>query len=372
MTEKMKNGVIKRGDIFYICYRVGGKKKWEPCKGMTITEARELLLKRKYDIKRGRLTGKTATFEKIANEWLDIQLQGNIRHTTIEAYKNTVRHLIEHFGDTNITSLKVPEIRAYITFKLETLTARSVVQHYRILSAILQEACNTEYIHKNYCDQVKAPSFTNKKIKLLTNDQIEQLMAHADPQTRLIIMAAFRTGLRAGELCALRWSDIDLDRGILSVRQTYSHGRFGEPKTESGRREVEMDFDLTGELKIWKEQSVKNAHNLIFTANNGEPINWQNWTTRHWYKLLDRLELPRTKFHSLRHLYGSSLIANNVPISIVSKIMGHSKISITHDIYTHEMPDARDGFRDTLQGIFGAGGSKSGSKTLKVVGSNNR
>ncbi len=183
-------------------------------------------------------------------------------------------------------------------------------------------------------------------------------------------MVAHQTGLRAGEIAGLRWQDVDINKGILSVHQTYTHRRFGTPKSGMSR-DVEMDYDLAGELKIWKRRAIKNECGLVFT-NKGKPIDWPSWLSSHWYKLLKRLELPKVKFHGLRHLYGSSLIANNVPISVVSKIMGHSKISTTFEHYTHEMPNSRDGFRDTLQGIFGNEISKSVSKTLRVVGSDNR
>ncbi len=120
-------------------------------------------------------------------------------------------------------------------------------------------------------------------------------------------------------------------------------------------------------------RGLKPTAREIGVHNDGEFIEWTNFLHTHWNKLIKKLELPKAKFHSLRHLFGSTLIDRGVPVPVVSKLMGHANTAITNKIYAHALESTMKGIHDTLDNIFGESAgenlSKNLSKKLKIVSS---
>lgn len=165
----------------------------------------------------------------------------------------------------------------------------------------------------------------------------------------------FGTGLRRGEILAARWSDVDLDTGVLHVRQALSrvrnrgngtrktHLEFHEPKTDSSRRTIPIPSDIIEELRHHKSRQAQERlllgqayqdHGLVFCEPDGRPIDPRTFTRR-FDALLKQAGLPHFNFHSARHAYATIALELGESAKVVQSNLGHSKISTTLDTYSH-------------------------------------
>ncbi len=170
-----------------------------------------------------------------------------------------------------------------------------------------------------------------------------------------LYVLAITTGLRRGELLGLRWDDADLDRGTLRVGRALVRegGRhvLGETKTRRGRRRVNLTSRTVAALKAHRKSQLEKRvrlaglyedHGLIFTSENGTPLNPGNLVKRSFKPLLKRAGLPEIRFHDLRHTCATLLLGRGVHPKIVQELLGHATIAMTLDTYSHYLPSMGD------------------------------
>jgi integrase len=185
---------------------------------------------------------------------------------------------------------------------------------------------------------------------LQTEDAIGQ--AARGDRLEAIYVLALNTGMRGGELLALKWDDVDLERSLVRVRCTLTRSDkgfvFGSPKTKKSRRTIRLTAGavqaLRGHLSRQLEEmeqtgSLYEPGRLIFATEMGTFINPSNLRNRSFKRLLRRAGLRPIRFHDLRHTCATLLLCKNVNPKVVSEMLGHSSISITLDIYSHLLPD---------------------------------
>ncbi len=190
-------------------------------------------------------------------------------------------------------------------------------------------------------------------MQTLDVDQARQLLdAVRGDRFEALYVLALTTGLRQGELLALRWRDVDLGDGSLRVVGTlYRLGKgsltIGPPKTAGSRRQVTLPSLAVDALGRHKDnQSAQRLlcgdawedHGLVFTNEVGRPMDATNLRRRYFQPLLERAGLPRIRFHDLRHTAATLLLSQDVHPKIVSERLGHSRVGITLDLYSHVTP----------------------------------
>lgn len=162
---------------------------------------------------------------------------------------------------------------------------------------------------------------------------------------------AATTGMRRGEVLGLRWQDVDLDHGRVSVSQTLVvvsgyDVQYSEPKTAKGRRSIALDENTREALKEWRErQSVERAlwgdaytdADLVFARENGTPLHPDLFSDAFWRHVAEA-KLPRIRFHDLRHTHATLALAAGVHPKVVSERLGHASVVITLDTYSHAIP----------------------------------
>jgi integrase len=171
---------------------------------------------------------------------------------------------------------------------------------------------------------------------LLTESEIEKLLAacgsgYADYYLFLLIAA--RTGMRLGEVLALKWGNVDFEKGVIWVKRSYRRGRVTPPKNGKVRK-VDMSAQLAETLKA---ELPKAADELI--VNRDGYFMEQNFVRRVYDRIMKKAALRKRKFHSLRHSFASILLSKGAQLVYVSRQLGHSSVSITSDIYTHWISD---------------------------------
>ena len=211
---------------------------------------------------------------------------------------------------------------------------------YTVLSSALSKAKGEGLIKVNPAAEATLPRVPKPKITVLTQEQLDALL-EAAKGTRfyaLLYVLAY-TGLRLGEALALKWEDVDLDRGVLFI--------VGETKTEESVRAVGLDDDTVAVLRRHKKEQewLKRMEGpryenqgLVFTTERGTSPSPSNLRNRYLYPLCEKAGVPRVNFHALRHTHASLLLTANVHPKIVSERLGHASIETTADRYQHLSP----------------------------------
>jgi integrase len=219
-------------------------------------------------------------------------------------------------------------------------------------------------IPRNVAEAVKAPQVHRQEATPLSPEQVKVLLvaAHGDRLEALFILA-LHTGLRRGELLALKWPDVDLEAGKLSVQRSLTaDGTFNPPKRKNSKRSVRLTTAAVEALKSHRAAqnqerlrlgSLWDDHDLIFPNRSGRPMSGGNLYHRDWKNLLKRACLPHTfTFHSLRHTFATTLLRQNVNPKIVQEALGHATITQTMHTYSHVMPDMQDAATAALENAF--------------------
>jgi integrase len=219
-----------------------------------------------------------------------------------------------------------------------------------VLKQALKQAVRWELINRNPADAVDPPKVERTKMNTLDVPQTAELLDALRGQRVFIatVLAAL-CGLRRGEIAALRWRSVDLNAGSLSViqsaEQTKAGVRYKEPKSGRGRN-VALSASVIDELKAWRVQQAREllqlgtrptGETLICTTAAGDGIQ-PNSLTHEFLKAIDATALPRVRFHDLRHAHATHMLAAGVHPKVASERLGHSKVGITLDLYSHVMP----------------------------------
>jgi integrase len=194
------------------------------------------------------------------------------------------------------------------------------------------------------------------RVKSISHKQVQTLLAaaHGDRNEALYVVA-LHTGLRLGEILGLKWADVDLDAGKLSVRRslkvTANGLGFGPPKNKASRRSAPLNKPTVAALKAYRKHqheeriSASRWHDLdlVFPNRVGNPMDHNNLYHRDFKAALERAGLPMTfRFHDLRHTCATLLLSKNVNPKIVQEVLGHSNISQTMDTYSHVLPTMQE------------------------------
>lgn len=206
-----------------------------------------------------------------------------------------------------------------------------------------------EVLSRNVASVIKPPKVEAHEVECLAADQIGVVLAKLEGRVLQPIAAlALATGLRRGEILALRWRDVDMDSAILrvehSLEETKAGLRFKAPKTRHGRRTISLPPSAVEVLRAHRRQQLElrvalgqgkpEADALVFCKLDGSPSSPNN-LSRDWCVTVKALGLPRVMFHALRHTHASALIANGLDVVTISRRLGHSSPVITLNAYAH-------------------------------------
>ena len=253
-------------------------------------------------------------------------------------------------------ALKTTYKKAFEEIKTgETLASSTVAQHHRVLHTMFDFAVQWGYMVDNPCNRVKSPKVTTKKSVTLSMEETARMFEclETEPHERkTAVVTLIYCGLRKGELCGLKWSDIDFEAGTLSVNRALKYlsgvGVYEEaPKTENGIRTITMPSPVVSLLKEHRKNQKETRLKLgdrwkdtgyVFTKWDGDTMHPDS--LYQWFKnFIKKNNLPNVTLHELRHTNASMMIASGVDIATVSKRLGHADTSITTRIYTHAIKE---------------------------------
>jgi integrase len=315
------------------------------------------------------------TLGELLRQWLKNYASMNTTDRTQESYKSIVeRHLIPALGKLSLVDLEAQSIQGYYAKKLLDgradgkggLSARSVVYHHRILSKALDYAVKMGLVVRNVAKVVEPPRVARVTMQTLSPEEVSRFLDVArDTDYYVYFSALLYTGLRRGELLALRWRNLDLGGGKLSVVETaYRLGsgeyRIKEPKTPQSRRTVILPPSLVELLKVYRfDQELLriqlgiglNADDFVFIRADGSPIN-PNAITLAFRRIIKRAGLKSIRIHDLRHTHATLMLRAGIHPKVVSERLGHANIGITLDLYSHVLPGIQEAAAAKFDRIF--------------------
>lgn len=367
MAKKRGNGEgsapYKRKDgrwcARYTIYTPSGPKR-KAVYGKTRAEAAEKLAKALVERERGvTFDAANLTVSGYLTRWLEDSVRDSVKPITYESYEQMVRvHIVPALGHLKLKALTSPHVRALYRSKREAgLSARTVQYIHTVLNRALKAAVNDGLIPRNPCKAVGSPRVQREEMQYLTRDEVQAFFGAAkEDRLEALYVLAVTTGLRQGELLGLKWEDVDLEAGRLSVQRTLSAAKsgpaFNSPKRSKSRRSVKLTSPAVEALKRHRyrqlEEQEKLAelwqdHSLVFTSTVGTPLNRHNVFRRSFKPLLKKAGLPHAiRFHDLRHTCATLLCSKNVNPKVIQEMLGHANISQTMDIYSHVLPNMQD------------------------------
>ncbi|AKT38273.1 tyrosine-type recombinase/integrase [Chondromyces crocatus] len=282
-----------------------------------------------------RQVGRPPLFTDFAKEFLETYAYTNNKPSEVETKESILRlHLSPFFGAQRLDSIGPQHVERFKANQLRAgLSPKTVNNQLTVLRKVFTVAKEWGRLHG--LPPFKLLPVPEAEFDFLTFEEAERLLRGADPEWRPMVLLALRTGLRQGELLALRWDDIDLVSGLLKVRRAVARGIIGTPKNKKSR-EVPLSDEAIAVLRALPSRF---AREFVFPADGGRLLT-RNECKHPLRRACQRAELRRIGWHTLRHTFASHLVMRGVPIKAVQELLGHATIEMTMR-YAHLSPDIR-------------------------------
>ncbi len=341
-----------------------GKREYRYAK--TKKAALELLKKVQLEQLQGTLVTSSPrlTVAQFFTQWIE-RRKPSLRIRSYERYESFIRlQVIPHIGNIQLKRLTPVHLQSLYSELLGKgrKKASTVNTLHWMINRALSDAVKWELIAKNPCKAVEPPRRARYEFRVLTVEEAQKLLASARGHgMEALFVLALTTGMRRGELLALKWQDIDFALSTLHVRRAFTRGKGqryleAEPKTEKSRRSILL---APGTIEILKQHRLKQLEakqqagedweerDLVFCTAVGTPLN-ANKVLERFGTLLKRAGLPHIRLHDLRHSFATMMLKLDVHPKIVQELLGHSRIAETLDIYSHVLPTMQEGAMNKL------------------------
>lgn len=330
-----------------------GKRKQGSKSFKTNREAQAFLTQKLAEMDGGSFIAPSKyTVAQHLDDWLERYVDRECKPNTVKSYQDAVRlYLKPMFGKIALTSLTSERIEQILAGQKEKRTAASLHRAYAILHGAMKFALVKKRLAINPCDGVTLPKIERKREigTALDAEQVMELLRQVvDTKLYLPIFLALNTGMRIGEIAALRWEDISFEEAAIRVERTMTDidGKiaFGTPKNGK-TRVIALDEDVVEVLRQHKGRQAERRlqtkgyqdHGLVYPRHNGTPRNLRAISST-WGWLVRERGLPKVRLHDLRHTHATLLLAAKIPVEYVSKRLGHTSIDFTMRVYAKYLP----------------------------------
>lgn len=300
--------------------------------------------------------------EYLVEQWLPA-MKSVVRPSTHDSYTRVVQwHVVDSIGELRLQSLTAGHLNALYARLAESgrrdgqggLSPKSVRYVHGIIRKALGDAATEGLVVQNVATKAKAPRLKAVKSKELPTWTAEQLRSFLDHVKHDRLFAAWRllasTGMRRGEALGLRWDNVDLEAGRVSVRDTLISVNYevlqGDAKTQKGVRVIDLDDTTVASLKSHRRRQAEEklawgpayqALGLVFTREDGSPIHPDGFSQA-FRKHVARASLPSIRLHDLRHTHATLALKAGVPVKVISERLGHADVAFTMNTYAHAIP----------------------------------
>jgi integrase len=271
-------------------------------------------------------------------QWKTLVLP-TLKLSTQHGYKTVLaKHVLPYWRDWRLRDLSKQDVQQWVTDRFKRQLGWQTVRNaWTLLSGILETAVEYGSLSMNPARGVKFPPKDLKEAPtLIAGEDFMKLLKHLDEPYRTMVCLIAVTGLRIGEMFALRWRSLDLEIGTLSVRESVFEGKFQHPKTQKSRRTIPLGPHAVSWLRAHRLRARRTAdEDLVFGNRKGQPLRESKLLRNVLQPAAEAAGLGRVTWHQFRHIHSSLLNDLRVPVKIAQEQLGHSSISTTLNIYTH-------------------------------------
>jgi len=238
-------------------------------------------------------------------------------------------HVDEKWEARKLLSIGAEEVASWQQELLAAgLGPKTVLNCVQLLGSLMKHARRFRWIPSNVCEDVRKPRY-KVKVRSFTAAEVAAIAGKADEAAAILVRTAASTGLRFGEIAGLQWSQVDLEKGVVSVARQFTHGAWSDLKTANSRRRVPVARELVRQLRLHR---LRTPGERVFPGPSGQPIDYHNWRARVWAPLLEAAGVSGT-FHMLHHFFATALIQSGVNAKVAQTLAGHHSASFTLDQY---------------------------------------
>jgi len=283
---------------------------------------------------------------------------------TSDTYELHLRnHIIPVFGRSGLAAIRPTMVQQWVK-DLQAIKGLAASTIYVIFASIMRGAVRDGYIRKTPCDDIRLPEKTPTTVRLLTPIQVLDLAKAMPTRYGLLVLLGAGAGLRQGEAFGLALDRVHTGTGMITVNQQVvivdRHPVLAEPKTSASKRDVPMPEFLQEEIARHAALLKLGEADVLCRTPRKTLLRRDYYNREIWKPAITAVGLPEdTTFHDLRHTFASTALAQGVPISEVSRWLGHKSITTTVDLYGHLVPEASGRARDALDGAFAAARAKA-------------
>lgn len=316
-------------------------------------------------------------FDKYCDYVIGLKEQRGIKHSTIRRYKELTTRIYPVIGHIKLSELRVSHLNDFYS-RLSTdgqnkrtggkLSAKTIIEHHRLISAVLEQAFKERLIAFNASKQAQLPRTEKKEVNYFQPEQvkaIEQALENEPLRWKMLIHMFLITGARRGEILGLKWDNVDYENNRIyicnNVLYSPDRGIYEETlKTERSKRYIALPGETISELKAYRQYQAKEyfkngipnqINGYVFAQADGTPIHPDS-VTNYLNKFSKKYNLPHINAHAFRHTMASMLYFNGADSVSISKRLGHAQVSTTANIYAHVMEEADQRNVDILSKVF--------------------
>ena len=283
-----------------------------------------------------------------------------VKQGTYEKYGRVInKQILPKLGECDLNDLTATALQTYtaeLSIKYSANTVNGVVA---VIRNSLQRACQIGLTDRQFADSIKRPKTVEKQVECFSTAEqkkIESYILRSKKDKLFGIILCLYTGLRIGELLALKWEDIDFKKALISItkacRDSWENGKYVKqidtPKTATSKRLIPMPGQLLQPLKALKKRSKSD---MVVSSDTAEQISIRSYQ-RTFELILNKLKIPHKGFHALRHTFATRAIECGMDVKTLSEILGHKNSTITLNRYTHSLLEHKTAMMNKLGKLF--------------------
>ena len=346
----------------------GGKQRYVYAK--TQQEALNKLKEAMAEAESGHLgEGARTTVGECLGWWMENVVRNDVSHRTFHNYRSQVRnHILPAIGKKKLRALRLEDVEGlYRSMSASGLSSATVRYVHAVLRRALRQAVVRGLVSRNVAEGASLPRVGQKDAQSFTPEEARRfLQAASGDRLGALYVLAVTCGCRQAELLGLRWEDVDLGAGRLTVRRQVQRSRDGSgmivgPTKNKKSRTIRLGTVAIEALRAHRERQAGEVTRagglwgdpgLVFASTIGTVLDPSNVVGRSFKPLLRRAGLPEIRFHDLRHACATLLLSEGVPVKVVQEVLGHSSVSVTMDVYSHVLPDMQEKAAAAMDGLL--------------------
>lgn len=378
--EKGEGSISKRKDgtwtgRLFIGYKVNGKQKIKAVYGKTETEVKKKIKALQAElIKYHTINLPKLTLTELITDWQTTVKKYELKASSYDRLEQTIHNnIIPYLGYLQITMLTPKDIQKYVNELTDKGYSYSTIKKcYNAINAALKFALERDYIRKNPCISIKLPKQIQRAksdIEFFTDDELDKIVEAAIFRYKTgrymykhgyAIIILLNTGMRVGELLALKWNNVDFENKQIYVNETRgqiidrsnSEQKYimadRSTKTQSSCRYIPLNAKTVEALLYFKGLGYNNPY--VMSNSDNSVITYRN-LFRVLSNILKQNSINHGSLHTLRHTFATRLFRNGIDVKVISELLGHSDINVTYDIYTHVIQEQKKKAVDILDNI---------------------